>query len=34
METSAAILARRSVRVFSDQPVSRDLLRSLVESAT
>ncbi len=34
METSAAILARRSVRAFSDQPVSRDLLRSLVEAAT
>ena len=33
METSAAIRTRRSVRVFSDQPVSRDLLQSLVEAA-
>ena len=33
METFAAIRARRSVRAFSDQPVSRGLLRSLVEAA-
>lgn len=33
METADAILARRSVRAFSDQPVSRELLSSLVEAA-
>lgn len=33
METADAILARRSVRAFSDRPVSRELLSSLVEAA-